>query len=195
MVKFRLIALGLSLVICSGLTYLAATHQITGIGDLLDLTKALKVEVEKKKPPPPPPPPPPPDKPPPPPPPPPPQVAPPAAVAVDIPVTPAAPPPPPAPAQIVGATWLKRPGAREFDRYYPPRAAEREKEGRVVLNCQVSADGSINCRVSSETPDGWGFGDAAVQISKYFKMAPMTANGQPTSGGTISVPITFKLGG
>jgi protein TonB len=102
---------------------------------------------------------------------------------------------PPAPAQITGATWLKRPGAREFDRYYPTRAAEREKEGRVVLNCSVNADGSINCRVTSESPDGWGFGEAALQISKFFKMAPMTANGTPTSGGQISVPITFRLGG
>ncbi|HWA22473.1 MAG TPA: energy transducer TonB [Caulobacterales bacterium] len=192
MVRFRLIALALSLVICTGLTWLAATHKISGIGDLLDLTKALKVEVEKKKPPPPPPPPPPPEKPPPPPPPPPPpEIA--QAVHVDIPISAPVPPAPPPPAQITGATWLKRPGSREFDRYYPPRAMEREKEGRVVLNCSVNADGTINCRVSSETPDGWGFGDAALQISKYFKMAPQTVNGEPTSGGSISVPIVFKL--
>lgn len=103
--------------------------------------------------------------------------------------------PPPAPSKITGATWLTKPGAREFDRYYPSRAQEREKEGRVVLNCAVNADGYISCAVASETPEGWGFGEAAIQIAKSFRMAPKTINGEPTSGGTISVPIAFRLGG
>jgi protein TonB len=179
-------------VICGGLTYLAATHKIEGIGDLLDAVKAIQVEVDKKKPPPPPPPPPPPDKPPPPPPPMPPPVAP-TATSVDIPVSPPSPPqPPPAPV-ITNPTWLKQPNGRDFERYYPPRALEREKDGRVVLNCIVGADGRVSCDVSREDPDGWGFGDAALKISKSFQMAPQTVNGQATSGGRISIPIVFRL--
>ena len=192
MVKFRLIALGLSAIICSALTYLAMTHKISGITDLFDLSKAVTVSTERK-PPPPPPPPPPPNSPPPPPPP----IAPPVmdapAVAVDIPVTPPAPPPPPAAPVITNPTWLKKPGARDFERFYPARALEREKGGRVVLNCTVGADGRIDCAVASESPEGWGFGEAAKQISRSFQMSPQTVNGQPTAGGRISVPITFQL--
>jgi protein TonB len=195
MVKFRLIAMALSVIICGGITYLAATHKINGISDLFDMSKTFRVEIEKKKPPPPPPPPPP-DKPPPPPPPPPdlpPPVA--APIATDIPVSPPAPPPPPAPAVITNPTWLKRPNGRDFERYYPTRALDREKTGRVVLNCVVQANGSINCAISEETPDGWGFGEAALKIAKSFQMAPQTVNGAPTSGGRVSVPIVFNLGG
>lgn len=103
--------------------------------------------------------------------------------------------PPAAPPKITGATWTNKPGAREFDKYYPARAQEREKEGRVMLNCIVNADGAISCAVGSETPEGWGFGEAAIQIAKSFRMAPKTINGEPTSGGTINVPIAFRLGG
>ncbi len=197
MVRFRLIALALSTVICAGLTYLAATHKITGIQDLFDMSKAIQVSTEKK-PPPPPPPPPPPDKNPPPPPPPPP-MAPPTdstpAIASEIPVTPPTPPPPPASPVITNPTWLKRPNGRDFERYYPTRALDREKTGRVVLNCVVQANGSINCVVDQETPDGWGFGEAALKISKSFQMAPQTVNGAPTSGGRVTVPIVFNVGG
>ncbi|NDC60114.1 MAG: energy transducer TonB, partial [Alphaproteobacteria bacterium] len=59
----------------------------------------------------------------------------------------------------------------------------------------VNANGTINCRVGSEDPNGWGFGEAAVKISKSFQMAPQTVDGRPVDGGTITVPITFRLGG
>ncbi|TPW03424.1 MAG: hypothetical protein FD124_3028, partial [Alphaproteobacteria bacterium] len=59
MVKFRLAALALSALICGTLVFVAFTHEIRGIGDMFDFTKAVQV-VTKKAPPPPPPPPPPP---------------------------------------------------------------------------------------------------------------------------------------
>jgi protein TonB len=71
---------------------------------------------------------------------------------------------------------------------------EREKSGRVVLACTIAANGSIDCAVASETPEGWGFGDAAMKMARLFQIAPMTVNGQPTAGGKINVPITFQLG-
>jgi protein TonB len=193
MVGFRLVAFGLSAIICSTLAYLAMTHKISGIEDLFDMSKSIQVQTERK-PPPPPPPPPPPNTPPPPPPP----MAPPVmdapATAVDIPVTPPAPPPPPAAQVIASPTWVKKPNGRDFERFFPPRALEREKSGRVVLACTVAANGTIDCTVSSETPEGWGFADAALKMSKLFQMSPQTVNGQPTAGGRVNVPISFQLG-
>jgi len=48
--------------------------------------------------------------------------------------------------------------------------------------------------VQSEDPPGYGFGDAAIQISHSFRMAPRTTDGRPTVGGRLLVAITFRLG-
>ena len=70
---------------------------------------------------------------------------------------------------------------------------EREQEGRVTLDCIVDGDGRISCTVVSEDPTGWGFGEAAMRISRNFRAAAQTSDGRPTSGGRTRVPITFRL--
>lgn len=194
MIQLRLISLALAAAICITLVYIAVTGKFHAITDIFEDPDAVKVEIEEKiKPPPPPPPPP--DRPPPPPPPeqrvPPPDLsAPPTPTPIPVAVDP--PPAPPSPV-LTGAVWLERPGSRDFDRYYPTRAMDRQQEGRVVLDCLVDAGGRISCSVSSEDPSGWGFGEAAVRISRSFRMAAQTSSGQATSGGRIRVPITFRL--
>jgi protein TonB len=202
MVRFRLVALALSAVICALVVWAAASHRITGILEEFTDTKAITVVKKEKEPEKPPPPPPPQQKLPPPPPiqqretP---VVADVPPVETDLPVAPApsppppAPPAPPAPPRIDNPQWIERPTGRDFERFYPPRALEREREGRVVLDCTVRADGRISCAVASEDPPNWGFGEAAVKISQSFKMSPRLENGQPSEGGRVRVPITFRL--
>lgn len=98
-----------------------------------------------------------------------------------------------APPRITNPRWLSRPGAREFERFYPARAREREKEGWVTLDCRVRADGAIACVVATETPLGWGFGDAALKIAPSFRLAPRLEDGRPTEGGAVRVDIAFRL--
>jgi periplasmic protein TonB len=195
MVRLRLISLSLAALICMGIVWMAFTGKFKAVTDMFDDADAVKVEIEAKVKPPPPPPPPP-DRPPPPPPPeqrvPPPDLsAPPTPTPIPLAIDP--PPAPPTPSVITGARWLQRPGQRDFDRYYPTRANERGQSGRVQLDCLVDSTGRIACTVVSEDPPGWGFGDAAIRISRSFRMAPQTADGRPTSGGRIPVPITFRL--
>jgi len=187
----------LAAVICATLVYLAITRKFSAITDLFDDSQAVKVEIEEEKPPPPPPPPPPNT---PPPPPPPEQRVPPPVI--DAPPTPTfdpvaidPPPAPPTPSVITNPQWVERPSGRDFERYYPNRALERGQEGSVTLSCVVAADGRIACTVSREDPTGWGFGEAALRISRHFRMAPATRDGVPTSGGRVNVPIRFNLAG
>jgi periplasmic protein TonB len=196
MVRLRLISMTLAALICSALIYMAITQKFSAMTDLFDDSDAVKVEIEQKEKPPPPPPPPP-DRPPPPPPPeqrvPPPSLdAPPTPTPIPVAVDP--PPAPPTPTVLTGMVWLERPGARDYSRYYPARAMERNQEGRVTLDCLVDPGGRISCSVVSEDPTGWGFGEAALRISRSFRAAAQTSDGRPTSGGRTRVPLTFRLG-
>jgi TonB family protein len=84
--------------------------------------------------------------------------------------------------------------AQEMLRYYPKEAWKRGIEGHATIACLVTALGKLKgCRVESEDPPGLGFGDAALKMSVLFKMRPATENGTSVEGGTVRVPITFKL--
>ena len=193
MVRLRLISLGLASLICISLVYLALTHKFSAFTDLFDDTDAVKVEIEEKKLPPPPPPPP--NRPPPPPPPeqrvPPPDLSAPPT-PTDIPVAVDPPPAPPTPT-ILDPVWLEQPNARDYARYYPPRALDRGQVGSATIECLVAADGRLSCRVLSETPPGWGFGEASLRVSRHFRLAPATSNGLPTSGGMIRRTIRWRV--
>lgn len=99
-------------------------------------------------------------------------------------------PPPPA-LVFADAVWVEQPDARTIERYYPARAAAQNVSGKAVLDCLVSAEGSLDCEVGSEEPRDRGFGAAAMEVARHFLVAEKAANGMSTAYGRITVPVTF----
>lgn len=91
-----------------------------------------------------------------------------------------APAAPSEPVVITNPVWVERP--RNPERFYPRQAFMRGVAGEVVLQCDVDTDGRMSCVVASETPEGEGFGEAALRIAAGHVMRPATQNGAPARG-------------
>jgi hypothetical protein len=49
-----------------------------------------------------------------------------------------------------------------------------------------------DCTVQRQSPEGLGFGDAALALSGLFQVSVWTDEGLPTVGGRVSVPIRYE---
>jgi TonB family protein len=101
--------------------------------------------------------------------------------------------PPPAPPTMTAPTWLAQPTAQEFSRYYPPRAFNEGVSGSATVDCLVDGAGLLACTVVSEEPEGYGFGEAALRISRHFRVATETRDGRSTVGARIRRTIRFAI--
>jgi hypothetical protein len=66
---------------------------------------------------------------------------------------------------------------------------------RVMLTCVVQQGGGVsNCKVEREEPAGIGVGQAALALAPRFRLSTWTAEGLPTVGGTIHIPLRYEGG-
>ncbi|NBW07881.1 MAG: hypothetical protein EBR82_07630 [Caulobacteraceae bacterium] len=61
--------------------------------------------------------------------------------------------------------------------------------GQVVLSCTALTDGTLGaCRVVSETPEGLGFGAAAIRAARFVPVVPAALDGV-----AIDKPIRLEM--
>lgn len=95
---------------------------------------------------------------------------------------------------ITNPDWRTRPTGEALARFYPDRAQRANIDGYATISCTVTAAGRLSpCRVVSEGPEGYGFGQAALKLAPMFQMTPKTVDGLGVDGGTVRIPIVFRI--
>lgn len=94
---------------------------------------------------------------------------------------------------FTNAAVLQEPSGQDLAENYPRAAIEQSVQGSATIECLVDLDATPSCQVTAEAPTGWGFGAAALDISRSFRLAPATRNGVPTRGGIIRRTIRFVV--
>lgn len=90
--------------------------------------------------------------------------------------------------------WIQRASGQDLARVYPRSARRRGVEGIALVSCRVTADGAMaDCKVEQEAPLHEGFGDAALELMPLFRMRSQADGGAPVEGGTVRLPIQFRL--
>jgi TonB family protein len=90
--------------------------------------------------------------------------------------------------------WERLPSAAAFTKFYPEGAQRQGLEGLGFVSCTVTARGLLeSCTVTREEPPGAGFGEAALRLATLFKMRPHREHGKAVPGGTVVLPIRFRL--
>lgn len=95
---------------------------------------------------------------------------------------------------VTNPDWALRPSGEDIAKHYPEAARQAGIEGRALIRCLITEKGRLDyCKVVSEDPLGAGFGGAALAMTTLFWARPMNRDGKPVAGGTIRIPISFRL--
>lgn len=94
-------------------------------------------------------------------------------------------------ARIENPAWIGEPDPEAFRRNYPNAAVVQQVEGSATIECLVRLDTTVSCFVVVERPAGWGFGAAALEIARTFRVRPARRDGRDVEGGRVRRTIRF----
>jgi TonB family protein len=75
---------------------------------------------------------------------------------------------------------------------YPTEALKRGREGRVVLDFVVAADGSVRHSVIRQSSGSARLDDAAVSAARGWSFSPEVQNGKAVAARAL-VPVDFRI--
>jgi TonB family protein len=79
----------------------------------------------------------------------------------------------------------------EFASIWPAKAYRNGTEGRVTLHCRINVHGlAEECAVRSESPEGQGFGAAALQLRPTLKLRPIKGPDGPIEA-QVDIAVKF----
>ena len=92
---------------------------------------------------------------------------------------------------VKGAQIITQPSAAQIQAQYPPRALDNQVQGRAIIECVVSPAGKLaDCHVYDEQPNGYGFGQAALDLAGDFTLKPRLIDGDPAAG-PVRIAVAF----
>jgi protein TonB len=98
------------------------------------------------------------------------------------------------PRLIEKPTWLRKPTGDDLARNYPDNAARRYISGQAMIQCAVTAAGTLtDCKVLQEKPLNMGFGAASLRLAPNFLMSPKTPTGTSIEGAVVTIPIHWQI--
>lgn len=103
----------------------------------------------------------------------------------------------PSPSGTLGVgdvNWVREPNARDFARFFPDQALDAGQSGNVTLSCIIGGGGRLACSVASESPAGYGFGNAAIGISRQLRVRTTLPDGSSAAGREMRLPLSFRAG-
>jgi len=93
---------------------------------------------------------------------------------------------------VTDVAWSRAPTWAETAAAYPAKAREKGLAGRAMLDCAFAADGTLtDCAAVEEGPVGYGFGAAALDLSRRFAAPRTLADGRPVEGAGVQVEFAF----
>lgn len=107
-------------------------------------------------------------------------------------------PPPAAPASTASRdgtprpAWRRGPSRAVMSESFPVRALQFGVAGGARMRCEVGVQGEMeHCSILEESPPGWGFGEAALELAPSFLM---TAGLPDVSGHRpmVTIPMNWR---
>lgn len=81
-----------------------------------------------------------------------------------------------------------------FVQNYPQPALYQGVVGRVEIECAISAAAEGDCRIISEAPSNWGFGEATLHVARSFQFVPARRDGVAIGGGRVRQTVVWDIG-
>ena len=89
--------------------------------------------------------------------------------------------------------WTALPSVTDMQSVVP-KGEDGPNKALVTLVCDVKPGGSLSgCAVDREEPTGHGLGPAVLALAPKFQVGLMSAEGMPTVGSKVRVPVRFDL--